>query len=1084
MKKTAGCFLALAVALVVSLPAAAAKTWEVSAWSGWWGLKYAVDNANDGDIIELQNNLTVNDSVSVDKKIVVRSKGGERYTISNQSKTYKVTVNPGGTLTLTNVVYDGMRKTQIQDAFHLAEMEVSKSNKQVVTNVSRLVLDNGATIQNVYISANTKKEEYAVIHVKKGAVLRINKGAAILNCRNESNPGKGGAVCCDNGTVIMTGGTIAGCTAKGAGGAIHTDGTRVDNADNYGISSRGDIYLSGGYITNNTCGAGLYGGGIYLGNSGPMLHITGDVVVSNNFSGAGTTRISDDVSTYLLQNAWANRLKLVNHTDINPPGFSYEGIRFTGSVGVRYPDTSETTDPQQTRFGGIWEYFNGTQEEPRQFFWNGNTAYRGSLEGNALVWSTRVAHELPRDGKKIAELIAAGESPIYIELTANYEMTQPAWMPAGCELVIDLQGFDLKCDFHVTNETSKVIFRDSSERKSGTVSGHRESDFPTAFVLEGGSYQTEPKPEWVPDDRIVIRNYCTEHPYMVAIKVWEAEHERTVTDLTKVALETTDTEVRTVSVAEDGATDIGPITFSTGDWKFMQYTNRAFRAQVFAVAAVSNKTTGVLSEVGERILLFDTDTGLVSTPKPGNDELSPPTLNVPPPIEFGSEDDFDWGAQSYGLVKLIHITLRERGERYETNDTEVAYFRFPDPAFRARQRMTGSFLPITIVDQLLASFGFNRVHGFPSEDVDERLDHTAPNGLRYWENLVTGTAADQLLLSTARESGDGLTLKIALADKDEKKARTDTGYFTRYVVRRSTPDGWINASKTQATPDFDIPLLDAEGKSRDASGFYRLVTLIIPEDHPTVTNEIPSRNIVGVLEVKSAFTNTLSAVPWVSFAAKNATEPAGGPMTVAGYVHTPHLTTDDSVQIADKGHIYRRWHWKKNPGSPGAWDGAVTVTREALHTPPAASEQELPRTSAAWVSRSDPGAKPFFLIGQYASGAQTLTVNGAPADVESVCTLVPNPSLEPVTVNAYAWGTNPRDGDLVRIPNEKTAPVNLLWNAQKKAWGRYVKQPGSREGVWKTDDAVPAGMGFWYMRKGGGGAFDLTLPHSAPVSEE
>jgi hypothetical protein len=157
MKKTAGCFLALAVALVVSLPAAA-KTWEVSAWSGWSYFKYAVKNANDGDIIELQNNLTVNANVVVDKKIVVRSKGGERYTISNQSQTYKVTVNPGGTLTLTNVVYDGMRKTQIQDAFHLAEMEVSKSNKQVVTNVSRLVLDNGATIQNVYISANTKNQ--------------------------------------------------------------------------------------------------------------------------------------------------------------------------------------------------------------------------------------------------------------------------------------------------------------------------------------------------------------------------------------------------------------------------------------------------------------------------------------------------------------------------------------------------------------------------------------------------------------------------------------------------------------------------------------------------------------------------------------------------------------------------------------------------------------------------------------------------------------------------------------------------------------------------------------------------------------
>ncbi|MBO5752021.1 MAG: hypothetical protein J6R80_06435, partial [Kiritimatiellae bacterium] len=694
--------LIVATALLTATYSASATTWPIKSWASGTKstrLTQVLINAKDDDILELQDNLSVNSDIEIRKRLTLRSADNKRYTITNRGYTYGIKIHPGGTLIMENVIYDCAGMNQIEDVFLLNPQTVSGST----TNVSRMILNNGASIRNAVLSSSTRNEN-AVIHIKQGGVLTIKSGAEIINCKNNSNPGKGGAICCDFGTVIMTGGTIAGCYAKGAGGAIHTDGTRIDSTGNYGINARGDIYISGGYITNNTCGAGQYGGAIYLGNSGPLLHITGTTVISNNFSGTGENRISDDVSTYLLQNAYANRLKLVNHDESNPSGFSYEGIKFTGNVGVRYPDVSEMSDPQHTRFGAVWEYFTGTQEEPRQFFWNGNNEYRGRLDGNALVWSSHVTHELPKDGEIIKELIANGElSPLYIELNDDYEMQAAVNVPENYEIIIDLQGHNFICDFHVSNTTGRVVFRDSSVNKSGTVTGHRDSQYASAFYLEGGSYQVKPPPEWIAPNRVLIGNYCKDHPYMVAIKAWDADESYSVADLTKVTLEDADYEVRDVTFDKNGVPDIPKITFSAGDWKHMQHNNLNHRVMVLAAPAETNKTTGAFIECEPKIVLFD------SSATTGTQH-------------YGREGEFEYLAASRGLIKLIHITMKAQGETCITNSIDTAYLRFPAAEFRATQRKNGEKLHINIVDTLLAQLDFDRASGFTDNEVNTKLD--------------------------------------------------------------------------------------------------------------------------------------------------------------------------------------------------------------------------------------------------------------------------------------------------------------------------------------------------------------------------
>jgi hypothetical protein len=276
-------------------------------------------------------------------------------------------------------------------------------------------------------------------------------------------------------------------------------------------------------------------------------------------------------------------------------------------------------------------------------------------------------------------------------------------------------------------------------------------------------------------------------------------------------------------------------------------------------------------------------------------------------------------------------------------------------------------------------------------------------------------------------------------------------------------------------PSFSIPLLNETGNSVDASGFYRVTTLIIPNDTLSVTNEIPSTNIVGVMEVASTLTNTLTAVPWVTLAEDPAVAEER-PVTVSNYVHTPHLDHDDAIQIAGENNVYKQWKWHKNEKK---WHGSITATRNAVMMATDAAEQTITRDSAVWVSRNDPAAKPFFLIGQYASAPVELDIAGG-SDAEPVCTLVPNPSLTPVKINDFKWGTNPpnpHEKDLIRIPNEKGAPLLFTWNGE--AWETFIGT--DRGGYWTTEFEVPAGTGFWYMRCGE--AFTLELPKSSPSAE-
>lgn len=1048
------------------------------------------------DDIVLTANIELTSDITLRKNLRIRSKSGGRYTIS-VANARQFAIDPGYTLSLENIIFDGKNYSRRNEGlFYLNES--SNADK-----IARLELNSGATIRNVTVTT-TADADHAVIHAKKGSRVIIHEGAEILNCHNKSAHGNGGAICCDSGNIFMTGGVIAGCSAKGSGGAIRVTGARNSAEDHLGAAMRGDIFLYGGYITNNVCGEGsaagakCYGGGIYLGDTGPMLHVIGPVVVSNNVckvrnSGSSTYKIiADDVSTFELKDEYANRLKLSDDES---------GLRFAnGWVGVRYPDLSHITEEAEIekeiktkRFGGLWEYDTTYHEESRQFFWNGDNRYRGWISGNALIWTRHKIYQLPFDRTTVKDVLQTADTnfPVFIEFNDGFIMNKDAYgdshirVPNGLVVTFDLQGHSITCNLEVANG-GRVVFCDSSTNRSGKVWGYRDvaSDivkdspaYTNAYRIEGGSYRTKPDPAWVAEDRVVVGNYCEVHPWMVARLAWETNLTSNVADITLVPLEEVDNEVRDIIDVDD----IEEITYSTGDWVLNAHTNANRHVRVLAAPAVLNADSGDFEEVGSRIVYFDTAKGGVvdhdNIEMPFNAPVVLPLndANSGNAASYGREDTFIWNAKSFDLVKLIHITYEKTGSIERTNAVEQAYFRFPPAELTATQRKTNGKLPITIVDQLLSKLDYNRAKGFSSHNVSATLDEFEANGLRKWENIVTGTSEDHLLVSSVEESENATVLKVSMTEPD-KVHRDDTGYSVFYDLKKSTDNGWVRIGDVKTKPDFSVELTDADGKSQGASGFYRVTTLIVPNDTLAITNEIPSTNIIGVLEVASSFTNTMTAVPWVALS-RGATELSREMLTVSEYLHTPQLDDEDLVRVADNGYIYQGWSWNV---AKKKWEGLPTATKKEVVLPEDPESHLLSRNSATWVTRSNPSQKPFFIVGEYSSEDISLTVD-AGTENEPICTLVPNPSLKAANINEdYDWGDKPHAFDLIRIPNEKKAPQLLLWNPSAKKWEGWITSENGISTL-STDFTVPAGQGFWYHRCDG--AFELTLPVSVPAED-
>ncbi len=363
---------------------------------------------------------------------------------------------------------------------------------------------------------------------------------------------------------------------------------------------------------------------------------------------------------------------------------------------------------------------------------------------------------------------------------------------------------------------------------------------------------------------------------------------------------------------------------------------------------------------------------------------------------------------------------------------------------------------------------------YSETDATEKLNARDPNGLRRWENLVTGTAFDQLLLNTV--SGNSATISAKMVADPDASIKKDLGYtILRELRKKGDGDTWrtVAGPFEAGNPSFDIALADGEGNSVNASGLYRLVTLIVPKCDLSITNEIPATNIIGVLEVKSPTASTVTAVPWKQLAS----DPAKAvDITVNNYVAGLNLSTGDAVYALDAdARTYRMWKVKAD----GAWEMVTTVSGAAdgsykITEAGAPDVVSMSCGGAAWVQRANT-SKPYFLVGQYDESAFTVEVPGA-TDKGPGLALIANPSFSGVKLNDLDWSKYAIDSrDTIRIVENGVQTTLLYKNGN---WGFYKTQTVWNEKRKKNvtssvfspyDVTIGAGTGFFYFRASGTG---------------
>ncbi len=415
-----------------------------------------------------------------------------------------------------------------------------------------------------------------------------------------------------------------------------------------------------------------------------------------------------------------------------------------------------------------------------------------------------------------------------------------------------------------------------------------------------------------------------------------------------------------------------------------------------------------------------------------------------------------WNGLCYGLVKIIHSN--ELGQA-------VAYFKYADPAFDARQRATGTDEEIVLSDQWLDDFGFNRIDVTPEEveAVREDLNTIQPNGCRLWENMVLGNMTTNLLVATVPTvRADGLGLALPMTSPV-----SGYGYDVLYELRRA--DG----GRTVLQRDTDhaalgIPLYpDDRDDARNPSGLYRIWSLIVPNSNHAITNEIPSTNIVGVLKVASGLTNTVTAVPWTALAG----DPAVSTNAAIGAIlHMANVSDGDRLLAYDDA-ASKYWMWERDGGT---WQKTVNVSSvngmDVAESAQEADEFRLAPGAAFWVQRGKPrdegtAAKPYFLYGQAMAGGYSVTISGG-TEAKPASTLCANPTKSPVAVADFEFeGIGPKDTIAF---NTDGAPARIyVRNADNTAWGYWkkIRQGGAVTSQWATDGEIAPGTGFWYIRR-------------------
>ena len=254
---------------------------------------------------------------------------------------------------------------------------------------------------------------------------------------------------------------------------------------------------------------------------------------------------------------------------------------------------------------------------------------------------------------------------------------------------------------------------------------------------------------------------------------------------------------------------------------------------------------------------------------------------------------------------------------------------------------------------------------------------------------------------------------------------------------------------------------------------------------------VVSSNIHGFVRIDPATTNTLVSVPWTGYTPDGQETkdlPANRIVSPIG------LTAGDLLMQPTNEIAYAAWSLVVDESGARSWQPVMSAgraedafgrTRNAIWTH--AGTGSADRGRGVWVIRQNPlkpdgTPNPVYLYGQWTNNGRVVEVPGVVLGKTlsfggyDACTytMLANPDCTQATVvNDIPW--DPQlvgEQDTIVIPNDRAGAQILFWEDPSEAapHGRWYYTKTEKKGfLIKTtkayDASVPAGVGFWYVRR-------------------
>lgn len=240
-----------------------------------------------------------------------------------------------------------------------------------------------------------------------------------------------------------------------------------------------------------------------------------------------------------------------------------------------------------------------------------------------------------------------------------------------------------------------------------------------------------------------------------------------------------------------------------------------------------------------------------------------------------------------------------------------------------------------------------------------------------------------------------------------------------------------------------------------------------------------SVNAFGVLKVLSTTTNTIVTIPWTAYSQEQ---------TNAAAIFSPKLVKPTNLTVGDTIMWLRgddRFDvWVLN--GRGEWEGAAAVSSlpfgggSQMDVTP--DNVRIARGYGFWLQRQHPydvvdGKKvpvPFWLFGQAVTNKATSVIGGGTVETPC-CTMLANPWAGAVKVNELPWkdvneGTGISDCDTLVLPNggngsDYVYRRNGKWTFSQIETYTDAKGRVRSRTTYTEDITIPAGQGFWYVRR-------------------